>query len=118
MASAEALRASRLFSRLDGETLERIAPAFTEADFPANHVLIEPRTTGAGLFVICDGSVVVEVHGTPRRLGPGGRQPRRTAFSVARRRHTDGAAARLPPPPRAEGRGARARRGRPGGQGA
>jgi CRP-like cAMP-binding protein len=71
MASADALRASRLFSRLDDETLERIAPAFTEADFPASHVLIEPRTTGAGLFVICDGSVVVEVHGTPRRLGPG-----------------------------------------------
>jgi CRP-like cAMP-binding protein len=71
MASAEALRTSRLFARFDDATLERIAPAFKEVDFPANQTLIEPRTAGAGLFVICEGTVVVEARGTERRLGPG-----------------------------------------------
>jgi len=60
-----------MFARLDDETLERIAEPFAEVEFPANHVLIESRTPGAGLFVICDGTVAVQVHGKERELGAG-----------------------------------------------
>jgi CPA1 family monovalent cation:H+ antiporter len=60
-----------MFARLDDETLERIAEPFAEVEFPANHVLIESRTPGAGLFVICDGTVAVQAHGKERELGAG-----------------------------------------------
>jgi CRP-like cAMP-binding protein len=71
MAPADLLRKSPLFSSFDDEALERLAEPFSEVDFPANQVLIEPRTAGAGLFVICDGTVVVEAHGAHRELGAG-----------------------------------------------
>jgi CRP-like cAMP-binding protein len=71
MASAELLRNSSLFSGLDEETLERIAARFAEVEIPENQVLIEPRTMGAGLFVICNGTVVVKARGLQRELGPG-----------------------------------------------
>jgi len=71
VAAAESLRSSRLFSRFDDETLERLAQPFSEVEIPANQVLIEPRTVGAGLFVISDGTVVVEAHQRRRELGPG-----------------------------------------------
>ena len=71
MASAELLRSSPLFARFDDATLERIAAPFTEVEFPANHVLIESRIPGAGMFVICEGTVIVDVHGLERELGPG-----------------------------------------------
>ena len=71
MASAELLRSSPLFARFDDATLERIAAPFSEVEFPANHVLIESRIPGAGMFVICDGTVVVDLHGLERELGPG-----------------------------------------------
>jgi CRP-like cAMP-binding protein len=60
-----------MFAGLDDETLDRIAEPFAEVEFPANHVLIESRTPGAGLFVICDGTVAVQVHGKERELGAG-----------------------------------------------
>jgi CRP-like cAMP-binding protein len=48
-----------------------MAGRFAEVDIPANQVLIEPRTAGSGLFVICDGTVEVEAHEVRRELGPG-----------------------------------------------
>ena len=71
MASADSLRASELFAQFDDETLERLAEPFHEIEAPANQVLIEPRTAGAGLFVICDGTVEVEAHEVRRELGAG-----------------------------------------------
>jgi CRP-like cAMP-binding protein len=71
MAAADALRSATFFSQLDEESLERIARRFNEVDVPANQVLIEPRTAGAGLFVICDGTVEVEAHDVRRELGAG-----------------------------------------------
>ncbi len=71
MASPESLRGSELFAGFDDETLERLAEPFHEVEFPANQVLIEPRTPGSGLFLICDGTVVVEAHDVHRELGPG-----------------------------------------------
>ena len=71
MAVPELLRKSPLFAGFDDETLERLAEPFSEVEFPADQVLIEARTPGAGLFVICDGTVAVEVHDLHRELGPG-----------------------------------------------
>src|ERR671932_1312169 len=71
MASPDALHGATLFDGFDAETLERIAGRFSEVDVPANQVLIEPRTAGAGLFVICDGTVEVEAHNVRRELGAG-----------------------------------------------
>jgi CRP-like cAMP-binding protein len=71
MASADALRTSELFHGFDDETLARLAEPFHEIDFPANQVLIEARTAGAGLFVICEGTVEVEVHDFRQTLGAG-----------------------------------------------
>jgi len=71
MAAPDLLRRSPLFASFDDETLERLAAPFSEVEFPANQVLIEPRMPGAGLFVICDGTVVVEAHEVQRELGPG-----------------------------------------------
>ena len=71
MASADLLRKSSLFSSFDDESLERLAAPFSEVEFPANQVLIEPRQPGAGLFVICEGTVVVEAPGVENELGEG-----------------------------------------------
>jgi CRP-like cAMP-binding protein len=71
MAAPDLLRKSSLFAGFDDETLERLARPFSEVEFPANHVLIEARTPGAGLFVICEGTVSVEAHGPQSELGPG-----------------------------------------------
>ena len=71
MATADLLRSSPLFAQFDDATLERIAEPFSEVEFPANHVLIESRIPGAGLFVICDGTVIVEARGAERELGRG-----------------------------------------------
>ena len=71
MASADLLRRSSLFASFDDESLERLAAPFSEVEFPANQVLIEPRQPGAGLFVICEGTVVVEAPGVEHELGEG-----------------------------------------------
>jgi CRP-like cAMP-binding protein len=71
MGGPDLLRRSPLFAGFDDEKLERLAAAFTEVEFPTDQVLIESRTPGAGMFVICDGTVAVEVHGFQRELGPG-----------------------------------------------
>jgi cAMP-dependent protein kinase regulator len=71
MGVPELLRRSPLFAGFDDEKLERLAHPFSEVEFRADQILIEPRTPGAGLFVICDGTVVVEAGGLERELGPG-----------------------------------------------
>jgi CRP-like cAMP-binding protein len=71
MANADSLRKSTVFANLDDETLERVADRFSEVDIPAEQVLIEPRSAGAGLYLICEGTVVVEAHELERELGPG-----------------------------------------------
>ena len=71
MAVPELLRKSPLFAGFDDEQLERLAAPFSEVEFPEDHVLIEARTPGAGMFVICDGTVAVEAYGLQRELGPG-----------------------------------------------
>ena len=69
---AEALSRTAVFSALDDPTLQRLAGEMAEVDLPAGHVLIEPRATGTGLFVIEEGTVVVERRGADSvELGAG-----------------------------------------------
>jgi CRP-like cAMP-binding protein len=68
----DALRRVPLFAELSRRSLERIGRAATEVEVPAGRVLIESKAKGSGLFVIQEGSVVVELRGRRRReLGPG-----------------------------------------------
>ena len=67
----ERLRSVPIFSELDDEGLSAILACATEFDAPAGHVLAEAGMAGAGLFVIEEGTVTVEVPGHPRELGPG-----------------------------------------------
>ena len=70
--SASNLRRIPLFAGLDDSALELIARTATEFEVGAGHVLIEPGQEGAGMFVLEEGTVQVELPGgrTIRR-GPG-----------------------------------------------
>jgi CRP-like cAMP-binding protein len=61
-----ALRRSAVFGALDESFLAHLAQSMAEVTFPAGHVLIEPRAAGSGMFVIDEGTVVVQ----PRDVDP------------------------------------------------
>lgn len=65
------LRAVPLFSGISDAGLQQVARLATEHDVPAGHVLIQPGQAGAGLFVIEDGTVVVERPSDSIELGAG-----------------------------------------------
>jgi voltage-gated potassium channel len=67
----ERLRSVPIFAELDDEALRSILARATEFDAPPGQVLAEAGMAGAGLFVIEEGTVTVEVPGNPRELGPG-----------------------------------------------
>ncbi|MGH2784934.1 MAG: cyclic nucleotide-binding domain-containing protein [Actinomycetota bacterium] len=71
MQRIERLRSVPIFAELDDEGLSSILACATEFDAPAGHVLAEAGMAGAGLFVIEEGTVVVEVPEHHRELGPG-----------------------------------------------
>src|SRR6476659_6826653 len=56
---------------MDAEDLRRLSEAGSEARIGAGQVLIERGQWGAGLFVILEGTVVVEAPEGTRELGPG-----------------------------------------------
>jgi CRP-like cAMP-binding protein len=61
-----------LFSRIPQATLHRIAEVATEVEAPAGQVLIQQGQPGSGLFIVEEGTVVVERPGRdPIELGPG-----------------------------------------------
>jgi CRP-like cAMP-binding protein len=67
-----ALRRAPIFAHLPEESLRRIASSMSEVEVPEGLLLIEARTKGSGLFVIEEGSVVVQPQGRPEvELGPG-----------------------------------------------
>ena len=67
-----ALRRSAVFGGLDDTFLEGLAESMSEVSFPAGHVLVEPRAAGSGMFVITEGTVVVQPRDVdPVELGPG-----------------------------------------------
>jgi CRP-like cAMP-binding protein len=67
----ERLRAIPLFADLDEAALERIASVATEFEAPAGHVLVQPYDAGSGMFVIEEGTVIVEAPRKTLELGPG-----------------------------------------------
>jgi len=65
------LSAIPLFSEVEPESLERVADLVTEFEAPAGHVLVQPGQPGAGMFVLEEGTVSVELPGRTLELGPG-----------------------------------------------
>jgi len=71
-AAADTLKKVPLFASLDDKDLERIARGMTERRFSAGDKLTEQGTSGAGFFVIEDGTAEVTVDGEAKRtIGPG-----------------------------------------------
>jgi len=69
--AAARLRTIPLFGGLDDEALAAIADVATEFEAAAGHVLVERGQEGAGMFVLEEGTVAVDL--------PGGRSLRRGA---------------------------------------
>ena len=65
------LRAIPLFSELDDVALGHVAELATEFEAEAGHVLVQPGTSGAGMFVLEDGTVEVELRNHRVELGAG-----------------------------------------------
>jgi len=65
------LRQIPVLAELGENTLERILRASTELECPAGQVLIRADDPGAGMFVLEEGTVVVEARGSTIELGPG-----------------------------------------------
>jgi voltage-gated potassium channel len=70
-ARVEALRRVPLFAGLGDDALAQIAAAANEVEVRADHVLVQPGTAGTGMFVIADGTAVVETRREHVELGPG-----------------------------------------------
>jgi voltage-gated potassium channel len=67
----ERLRSVPLLAGVDDNGLSRILECATEFEAPASQLIIEVNMPGTGLFLIEEGSVVVDVPGHPIELGPG-----------------------------------------------
>ncbi len=68
----ERLCAIPLFAELTDEALHSLAKIATEVEVPAGQVMIRPYDPGLGMFVVEEGTVVVELHhGREVELGPG-----------------------------------------------
>jgi CRP-like cAMP-binding protein len=67
----EKLRSIPLFAELSDGALERILECAADFDAAPGHVLVESNQPGAGLFVIEDGTVEVELQRRKIQLGPG-----------------------------------------------
>ena len=67
----EALRAAPLFSKLPLPSVEQVAGRAALVELPEGSVLIEPGMKGSGMFVIVEGTVVVERRHSRFEYGPG-----------------------------------------------
>jgi CRP-like cAMP-binding protein len=65
------LRAVPLFAGLNDEALAQILEHATDFEAAPGHVLVQPNQPGAGLFVIEEGSVTVELKDRKIDLGEG-----------------------------------------------
>ena len=68
---AAALLSIPLFAGLSEESRIRIAEMSGELEAHAGHVLIEAGAEGSGMYVVEEGTVVVEREGRTIELGPG-----------------------------------------------
>jgi CRP-like cAMP-binding protein len=71
---------------MDSGDLERLREAGTVTTVEAGHVLIERGQYGAGLYVILEGTVVVDAPEASRELGPGSVVGERALLSLDGRR--------------------------------
>jgi CRP-like cAMP-binding protein len=67
----ETLRSIPLFEGCSEESLQRILKLANEFEAGSGHVLIQPNEAGAGLFIVEEGTVAVDLHGKRIELGPG-----------------------------------------------
>jgi CRP/FNR family cyclic AMP-dependent transcriptional regulator len=65
------LRAVSLFADLSDDSLDRVLDLVSEFEAHHGHVLAQPGQPGAGLFVLLEGRVRVELPGRELELGPG-----------------------------------------------
>ena len=65
------LRKIELFSELDDDALGRLAGSMTEVDFEPGYVLVHRGMPGSGMFVIEEGTVIVDLTSRQVELGPG-----------------------------------------------
>ena len=66
------LREIPLFAELPDESLDLVAATAAEVEAPAGHVLAEAGHEGAGMFVLEEGTVAVELpDGRIKQLAPG-----------------------------------------------
>src|SRR4051812_15846281 len=69
---SDSLTSIDMFAALDEVGIWHISSLATQVELPAGHVLLQPGEEGAGLFIIVDGSVNVELDGgTTITCGPG-----------------------------------------------
>lgn len=68
---AAALRSIPLFESLDDRALDEVFECATEFEVAAGHVLAQVDQPGEGLFIIEDGTAVVDLHGEKLEMGPG-----------------------------------------------
>jgi CRP/FNR family transcriptional regulator, cyclic AMP receptor protein len=70
--AADVIGTVPLFADLEGRELERIADSFKERHYSAGDTIASEGQSGAGFFVIGDGTATVSVNGQDRgTLGPG-----------------------------------------------
>jgi len=65
------LRSVPLFADLSDESLNLVAEHVAEFEARRGHLLAQPGQPGAGLFILLDGSVRVELPSRTVELGPG-----------------------------------------------
>lgn len=69
--AVERLRGVPLMAPMDDSALKLCAELATEFEVPAGHVLAERGQPGSGMFLITEGTVVVQLPTGPVELGPG-----------------------------------------------
>jgi len=69
--TVDMVRKVPMFAELDGDELEWVADLATGFEVPARSVLLERGQPGSGMFIITEGTVVVELPKGPVELGPG-----------------------------------------------
>jgi CRP/FNR family cyclic AMP-dependent transcriptional regulator len=67
----EMVRKVPMFAELDVDELRWVADLATGFEVPAGSVLLERGQPGSGMFIITEGTVVVELPKGPVELGPG-----------------------------------------------
>lgn len=67
----ESLRKIELFSELGDDALKSLGERMTEVEFEPGYVLVHRGMPGSGMFVIEEGTVVVDLTSRQVELGPG-----------------------------------------------